>query len=391
MTSLPREKYIVETAENLIRLQSVNPPGREAEAADYVGQLMSQLGMEVQVCKLEPDRANVIGRIEGTGGGPILMLNGHLDVVPPGELEQWKHPPFEPHVEGGQLFGRGSCDMKGGVSAMLAAVKSILEDKTKLSGDLLVTFVADEESLGKGVDDLVERGYSADMAVIGEPTRLQVVTAHKGLIWVELTTFGKSAHASTVKSNDRGGEVNAIYKMCKAILATENYLPALEKRTHKLVGNPTISVGEIVGGTKPNVVPDNCRAMIERRMLPGERSDQVIQEIQKIYDEIGMSDRNFKCDLKTVNIRDAAEISEHEQIVKFCRDSVREVTGVDPGITGFIATSDMATLVNRAKIPTVLLGPGDLAHAHAPNEFVSINELVLASRIYEHLIMSVLR
>ncbi|MGO9646098.1 MAG: M20 family metallopeptidase [Candidatus Bathyarchaeia archaeon] len=389
--TLPSEKYIVETAEHLIRLQSVNPPGREAETADYVGQLMSQIGMEVQVCRLEPDRANVIGRIEGTGGGPKLMLNGHLDVVPPGELDQWRHPPFEPHVEGGQLFGRGSCDMKGGVSAILAAVKSIVDSKTKLKGDLLVTFVADEESLGKGVNDLVERGYSADMAVIGEPTRLQVVTAHKGLIWVELTTFGKSAHASTVKSNNRGDEVNAIYKMCKAISTTENYLPVLEKRRHKLVGNPTISVGEISGGTKPNVVPDNCRAMIERRMLPGERSDQVIQEIRKLFDSIGMSDRNFKYDLRIVNIRDATEISEHEKIVKFCRDSVKEVTGVDPGITGFIATSDMATLVNRAKIPTVLLGPGDLAQAHAPNEFVSINELILAARIYEHLIMTVLR
>ncbi|MFI5449371.1 MAG: M20 family metallopeptidase [Candidatus Bathyarchaeia archaeon] len=388
--TLPSEKYILQTADHLIRLKSVNPPGREAETADYVGQLMSQIGMEVQVHQLEPDRANVIGRIEGTGGGPKLMLNGHLDVVPPGELDQWRHPPFEPHVEGGQLFGRGSCDMKGGVSAILAAVKSIADSKTKLKGDLLVTFVADEESLGKGVNDIVERGYSADMAVIGEPTRLQVVTAHKGLIWVELTAFGKSAHASTVKSNDRGDEVNAIYKMCKAISATENYLPVLEKINHKLVGNPTISVGEISGGTKPNVVPDNCRAMIERRMLPGERSDQVIQEIRKLFDSIGMSDRKFKYDLQIVNIRDAAEISEHEKIVKLCRNSVKEVTGIDPGITGFIATSDMATLVNRAKIPTVLLGPGDLAQAHAPNESVSIKELILAARIYEHLITTAL-
>jgi len=342
------------------------------------------------VHQLEPDRANVIGRIKGTGGGPKLMLNGHLDVVPPGELDQWRHPPFEPHVEDGQLFGRGSCDMKGGISAILAAVKSIAGSKTKLKGDLLVTFVADEESLGKGVNDIVERGYSADMAVIGEPTRLQVVTAHKGLIWVELSTFGKSAHASTVKSNDRGDEVNAIYKMCKAISATENYLPALEKINHKLVGNPTISVGEISGGTKPNVVPDNCRAIIERRMLPGERSDQVIQEIRKLFDSIGMSDRKFKYDLQIVNIRDAAEISEHEKIVKLCRNSVKEITGIDPGITGFIATSDMATLVNRAKIPTVLLGPGDLAKAHAPNESVSIKELILAARIYEHLITTAL-
>jgi acetylornithine deacetylase/succinyl-diaminopimelate desuccinylase family protein len=347
--------------------------------------------MEVQMCQLEPDRANVIGRIEGTGGGPKLMLNGHLDVVPPGELTQWRHPPFEPHVEDGQLFGRGSCDMKGGISAILAAVKSIVDNKTKLKGDLLVTFVADEESLGKGVNDIVERGYSADMAVIGEPTRLQVVTAHKGLIWMELTTFGKSAHASTVKSNNDRGGVNAIYKMCKAISAAENYLPVLEKRMHKLVGNPTISVGEISGGTKPNVVPDNCRAMIERRMLPGERPDQAIQEIRKLFDSIEKLDRNFKYGLKIVNIRDAAEISEHEKIVKFCRNSVKEATGIDPGITGFIATSDMATLVNRAKIPTVLLGPGDLAQAHAPNEFVSINELILAARVYAHLIMSVLR
>jgi len=382
----------VETAENLIRLQSVNPPGHEAETADYVGHLMSQMGMEVQVCQLEPDRANVIGRIKGIGDGPKLMLNGHLDVVPSGELDQWRHPPFEPHVEGGRLFGRGSCDMKGGVSAILAAVKSIVENKIQLKGDLLVTFVADEESLGKGVNDIIERGYSADMAVIGEPTRLRVVTAHKGLIWVEVTTFGKSAHASTVKSNDRGNTVNAIYEMCKAISATENYLAVLEQVRHKLVGNPTISVGTISGGTKPNVVPDNCRAMIERRMMPSERSDQVIQEIRKLFDSIAMSDKNFKYDLRIVNIRDGAEISEDEKIVKFCRNSVKEVTGIDPGITGFIATSDMATLVNRAKIPTVLLGPGDLAaQGHAPNEFLSINELVLAARIYKHFIMTVLR
>ena len=383
---------ILETTKKLIRIQSVNPPGCEAELANYIARLMSEIGLDVHVHELETNRANVIGKIEGTGDGPTLMLNGHLDVVPPGELNQWTSPPFEPRVEGERLFGRGACDMKGGIAAILAATKSIVGRKSELRGSLLVTFVADEESMGKGVNDLIDKGYRADMAVIGEPTRLQVVTAHKGLVWMELTTYGRSAHASTVSSDGKGGGINAIYKMCKAVSQAEEFLTVLENRRHRLVGNPTISVGEIVGGTKPNVVPDSCRASIERRMLPGERPDQVIQELRQLFDSISKTDPNFNYDLKTMNIREAAEINEEERITKLCRNAVKEVTGFDPGITGFVATSDMAVLVNRAKIPTVLLGPGDLgAQGHAPNEFVPIAELTTAARIYERLIMNALR
>jgi acetylornithine deacetylase/succinyl-diaminopimelate desuccinylase family protein len=342
--------------------------------------------MRVEVDEFEPGRANVIGRLSGTSTtNRSLMFNGHLDVVPSGEERQWDHPPFEPTVVNDRLFGRGACDMKGGIASILAAVKSVIDDGVGLKGDLLVSFVADEESFCKGVNRLIERGVKADMAVIAEPTRLQVTIAHKGIIWFQLTVFGKSAHASTVKSGG-GDSVNAIYKMGKALSVIENQLPQLETRKHKLVGNPTVNVGTISGGTKPNVVPDSCTATVERRLLPGEQPDVAEQELRNLLDSIAKSDPTFRYELTRIIVRHAAEVSENEPIVNYSRKAVCDVTGTDPGVRGFIATSDMANLV-RAKIPTILLGPGDLTQAHAPNEFIETEQLVIAAQIYERLII----
>jgi len=381
---------VLEMTKRFVEVESVNPPGLEKGAADLSARILSDIGMEVKIEEALPGRPNVIASLKGTEGKPTLMFNGHLDVVPAGDLEQWSSPPFKPRVRDGLLFGRGSCDMKGGLAAVIGAIKAILKAGTKLRGNLVVTMVVDEESGGTGTLNVVERGHTADMAVVAEPTKLQVLTAHKGVVWFEITTHGRSAHASTVRSHGTGFGVNAIYKMTAVLQAAERHLIDLEKVKHPLVGNPTVNVGTIAGGTKPNVVPDTCKIVLERRLIPGERIEAVRPELDKLFGEIARNDPSFKYSIRQILARAPAETSPDERIVGLCRGALRSVTGEDPGYAGFVATTDMGFLVNQGHVPTVILGPGDIAQAHNPNEYVAVQELITASKVYAQLIVDAL-
>ncbi|TSA43316.1 M20 family peptidase [archaeon] len=381
---------VADLTKRLIEFRSVNPPGLEYEIAEFVAGLMSEIGMEVKIDEVASRRSNVVGWLKGLDGSPTLMMNGHLDVVPAGDLEQWNTPPFRPCLRHDRIYGRGASDMKGGLASTIEAVKALVRSKTELRGNLLVTMVVDEEGEGKGTLNLIERGYKADMAVIAEPSRLQVLTAEKGVIWAEITTHGKSVHASMTTSKGSASGINAINKMARVISALEAQLPILEERKHPLVGNPTTNVGTITGGTKPNVVPDLCKATIDRRLVPGERTQDALHELTALLSEIGQLDQDFKYDMKVVLTREPIEISPEEKIVRLCRSAAKSVTGRESGYGGFVATTDRSFLVNQAHIPTVILGPGDLAQAHSPNEYVETSDLVTASKIYTQLIIDAL-
>ena len=382
--------YLLTVTQRLIRAPSVNPPGKEHLAGEVAQKAMSEIGLKVIVEEIETGRENVIGIFDTGREGPTLMFNGHLDVVPAGDESLWLSPPFQPRLENNRLYGRGSCDMKGGLAAVLAAIKSSSEVAENLRGKIIVAMVMDEESGGTGTRETVRRGYKADMAIIAEPTKLQVLTAHKGVLTFEISTHGKSIHASTVRSSGPGASVSAIYKMGKVLSAFQDYLVQLEKKPHPLVGNPTVNVGTIAGGTKQNVVPDLCTIVAERRLIPGEKKEDAIEEVRAILDGIAHTDPDFKYDMRVVMSRESAEIPSGSRIVELARNAVRFVTGKDPGFAGFVASTDMAILVNEGGIPTVMLGPGDIAQAHTPNEFVDFDEVVTAAQIYAKLIVDVL-
>ena len=346
---------------------------------------MKDLGLTVRVYEFKPGRPSVVGLLSGVKEKPTLMFNGHMDTVPVGDKDLWSVDPFEGVLRDGRIYGRGAADMKGALAAMIASVKAIVESEVRLRGRLILTFVADEEVTGYGTRDLIRRGYRADFAIVGEPNELNVQTAHKGVLWLKVVTRGKAAHASVPHQG-----VNAIYRMADICLALEKMNSLLAGRKHSLLGSPTINVGTIKGGIKTNIVPDYCEITIDRRLIPGEKPIDVKQEIEETLESLGGKTSKLQFELEVLNLAEPSETPQDELIVQVARKAVKEVIGRDPGVTGFTATCDMRFLVNEAGIPTIILGPGSLRQAHVIDEYVEVEQVINAAKIYTSIILKTL-
>jgi len=384
LDKIDREE-VVELTRQLVRIPSENPPGRESELAEFITEKHEELGLTVKVHEFKPRRPSVVGLLSGVEEEPTLMFNGHIDTVPVGDKDLWSVEPFEGILRDGKVYGRGAADMKGALAAMIVSAKAVVESSIKLKGRLILTFVADEEVTGYGTRDLVRRGYRANFAVVGEPSELKVQTAHKGLLWLKIGTKGKAAHASIPHHG-----VNAIYRMAEVCLALEKMNSLLEERRHPLLGSPTINVGTVKGGLKTNIVPDYCEITVDRRLIPGEKPMDAKQEIEETLKSLREKTSRFQVEIEVINVAEPSETSQHEPIVQIAREAVKEIIGRDPGVTGFTATCDMRFLVNEASIPTVILGPGSLQQAHIIDEYIEVEQIVDAAKIYASIILKTL-
>jgi acetylornithine deacetylase/succinyl-diaminopimelate desuccinylase family protein len=366
----------IELTKVLVGFKTVNPPGNERECAEYIAEKMKSLGLSVKLEEKHTGRGNCVATIKGSKGKPTLIFNGHIDVVAPGD--GWQTDPFKGVVINDKIYGRGTSDMKAGIAAMMTAIESLVEAKVELQGDLVFTAVADEESLGPlGTKFLVEQGLRGDMAIVGEPTNMQVETAERGVLWTEIITEGKSAH---------GGRpwlgINAIYKMNEVINALRKLEQELGQKRHPLVRSPTISVNVINGGNRINVVPDSCSILVDRRTIPGESIETAIAEINGILEKQRSEDPSFKASLRIINCAEAFEISQEETIVQSLSKAIHLVTGQRPRLKGKDACTDAHILVTKAGIPTALFGPGLAETAHTNCEYVEITNIVEAAKVY---------
>ena len=366
---------VIELTKDLIRIPSENPPGNQKPIADFIERRMKEIGLTVEKYDYQPNKPNILGRLVGKNERPILMLNGHMDTVPAGDIERWTSSPFEGGERCGRIYGRGASDMKGGIAAMLCAAEEILNRGLDLDGTLLVACVVDEEVTGYGTKDLIDRGYTADYAIVGEPTALQLELATKGALEFEVITRGKPAHASSPRKG-----ISAIYKMSKVCLAFQEYLAELEKMQHPLVGKPSISVGIIEGGTARNVVPERCRIEAERRILPGEKTEDVVSGLQSVFRKLQSEDPELRLEYNVLLECQPSEIPADSLIVRKSAEAVSEVTGKEAVIASSAATTDMRFLVNQGRIPTINLGPGSCAHTY--DESVETQQLINATKIY---------
>lgn len=380
------ENDIVRLAQDLIKIPSVNPLGNEEDVSYFLAEKMRDLGFRVETYEVEPKRPNVIGTLSGSKDGRSIMFNGHMDVVPVGDLSRWTYDPFGGEIHGGRIYGRGSTDMKGGIASMLVAMKALVDSSKEFSGKLIFTGVMDEESEGLGTRSIVERGYRAEMAVIGEPSDGLIYRGHKGSLFFEVITSGTSKHSSQVSSKS---SANAIYRMVRVVRAIEEMLPDLEKRGDGLLGNPTISVGEIEGGTKPNIVPEKCRIVVDRRILPDEDPHTVLNQIRRSLLDLSKDDPEFSVDVNEIISREGAIVSNNSEIVKIASQAIGDVSESTPRISGMKATTDMAFLV-KAGIPTIIYGPGSIQQAHVTDEFIDIDQLLNAARAYASILSSTL-
>lgn len=359
----------------LVKIPSVNPDGTEAELARFIQSWSKENGLEATLDEKIPGRPNVYVTLRGAKRRPRLLFNGHLDVVPVGS--GWRHEPFGAEIEGGRLYGRGATDMKAGLASALVAAKALLDSGIELDGELVIDGVIDEEGPGRGTVQALKRGIPADFGVVCEPTRLEVVTASKGAVDFELKVTGKAAHSSTPEDG-----VNAIYKMNRVIDEIRRYSGTLAKKTHELVGHPTVSVDIIEGGVSTWIVPESCRIIVDRRTLPGESAEEVSKEIRGLVEGMRKEDPGLVIDLRFTQKDASCEISPKERVVGAFQKQCSRVLGRKVGVAGLTGTTDARFMINDYKIPTVIFGPGDLTLAHKPDEYVSLAEVHQAAEVY---------
>jgi acetylornithine deacetylase len=284
--------------------------------------------------------------------------------------------PFRPSVRAGFLHGRGACDMKGGIAAMIGAAKSLTDSGSRLRGDLVLSFVVDEEYTSLGMRKLVEE-YKTDAAIVGEPTDLRVAAAHKGFIWIEVETRGRAAHGSVPEMG-----VDAILHGARVVSRLIELQGKLGSRAHPLVGAPKIHTSMIEGGTNWSIVPDRCVVRLERRTVPGETTLLVMEEIREFLNSLKQEDGTFNAEARSVFERPPLETSSTEPIVQKLRQAVMEVTDADAPIVGVPYWTDGAILVHSSSIPTCIFGPGDIAVAHSPDEYIGVEDVLRAVEIY---------
>ena len=363
----------VKLLKELIALPSVNPaflpPGDartgEQYVADFVAVVAARAGLEIEFQKVLPGRANIIVRLRPQNKiSRTILLAPHLDTVPVATEEQ-----FLPRKQGGRLFGRGACDTKGSVAAMLSALCALAKSKQRpRETEIIFAGLVDEESAQAGSRTLATSKLKADLAIVGEPTSLQVVTAHKGNIWLQLETHGKSAHGSRPELGR-----NAIHAMARVVEALEtDYAAMLRKRRHRLLGPATVNVGTIRGGTQANIVPDSCVITIDRRTLPGETESGVKREIEAFL-------ARKKLHATFSNARNAPCLPmETDASLPLVHQFLRSIGQRKPAGVRFFCD---AAVLAEGGIPSVVFGPGDIAQAHTSDEWISLRSLERAKEI----------
>ena len=342
--------------------------------------------MKVRLQEVLPKRPNIIAEVLGGNNGKSIMFNGHIDTVPIGNIEKWNTDPYKAIIKDNKLFGRGATDMKGSIASMIIAIKYIMNNVENFNGKIIFTGVMAEETTGLGTQKVLEENIKTDMAIVGEPSDEKIYRAHKGTIWFNIFTYGKLEHSS--ESNTESN--NAIINMMRLIEEINKISKELEGKNNSLVGHPSINVGLIEGGTKQNMIADSCKVSIDRRILPEEEPNEILDELRVRFDNLRLIDNRLKFNIEKDTIREAVEVSESEPIVQEVKRAVNKILNINPIVSGMKATTDMSILVNQGNIPSVIYGPGFIKQAHTIDEFIEVERLVESSQVYAEVLLNIL-
>ena len=365
----------------LIALPSVNPAfipsgdprAGEGRVAEFLASVAASGGLDVELQEVLPGRSNLIARLLPTGKvRQRIVLAPHMDTVGVVSDEQ-----FDPRLKNGRIYGRGACDTKGSVAVFLSALLNLaLAKKRPASTEIVLVALVDEENGQAGSRFVARSGFRADLAIVGEPTRLQIVTAHKGDLWLQLETRGKAAHGSRPELGR-----NAVHLMAKIVhLLETDYARQLRKRRHPLLRQATINVGTISGGRQPNIVPDRCAIRIDRRTIPGENDNAVKREILSFIRRHGLSATliDTKHEEPAPPMETSLRLPMVQQFLQ-CAGQKKPV-GVD-----FFTD---AGVLAAAGIPSVVFGPGDIAQAHTADEWVAVSQLERGTKMLGRFLQS---
>lgn len=372
-----------ELTAKLVAIDSRNPtfvpdaPG-EHQAAFFLADLLANWGFDVSKQEVVAGRFNVLARAgRASPGARSLMLNGHLDIV---GVDGMTHPPFDPRVANGRLYGRGSADMKSGIAAMCVAARDAVA--RGIDGEVIIALVIDEEYESLGTRALIASGIRADAAVITEPTRLALCPAHRGFVWLRLDVHGRAAHGSRY---DIG--VDAITNAALIIAELDRFQgESLHERTHPLLGRGSLHMSLISGGSGLSTYPELCSLELERRTLPGETEQTFLKEVAAAIEMVRETHPDLKVDVSVTTSQGPSDVATDEPVMQAMSDALRQEQ-LPPRIEGLSAWTD-AALLNAAGVPAICFGPGDIALAHSATEFVLLAEIDAATRVLSRFVHS---
>lgn len=363
---------------SLIQYETVNPPGDVADAAEFCRAKLAREGFDAAIVGPSAEHRNVVATLRGAGNGPHLLFNAHLDVVPIGDVSAWTHPPFAGVIEERRMFGRGAADDKASVAAQVMAAVAIARSGLPLQGTLTITAVADEETGGDhGAGYLVDEHLeSADFVIVGEPTNGIICIGERGRVVLELTVHGKTGHAAVPASG-----VNAVELMGRIMsdLVTRLW-PEVHARAHPVLPPSTATISLVNGGVKINVIPDRCTIAIDRRIVPGESVEGTVREIQDVAERILEGVAGASVTVST-SVGRPARMTDVDSPVALAITSAVRALGREPRLGGFFAGSDAKHFARR-NWPTLIVGPGNPAVAHTPDEWVDLDDVMYATRLY---------
>jgi acetylornithine deacetylase/succinyl-diaminopimelate desuccinylase family protein len=363
---------------DLVRIPSVNPMGRDVEGptflegrvADYVARFVGELGVRVERQTVLPGRDNVVAHFESPDAKQTLVFEAHEDTVP---VDGMTIDPFGGEIRNGRLYGRGACDVKGGMASMLSAFARIVRERPRGAPNVVIACTIDEEHTFLGVQRLVG-GLTADAAVVAEPTMLKIVHAHKGVVRWHIMTSGRSCHSSRPEQG-----INAIYRMGRLLGAIESYAKQLaQSASDPMLGSPTLSVGRIDGGLSVNTVPDFCRIEIDRRLIPGEDSSQAVQHCESYLRGQSNLDAAFSFSKPWLHCP-ALPSQRDSDIARRLGESVAAVIGKCE-MEAVPYGTDASSLA-EVGIPSVVFGPGDIAQAHTADEWIELEQVDRAAEV----------
>ena len=372
-----------ELLKKLIQAKTTTENG-ELAAAEVIADEFGRAGINSRIDNWDQIRANIITRIESAGQRAGLLFACHLDVVGPGEAV-WNNPAFSAVETDGKIYGRGAVDMKGGTAAAVTAIRQIVESDVKLKGDIVFAAVAGEETDSAGasrfVDDknlmkeLTPQGLAG--VIIPEPTDFEVITAHRGMLWLQISTKGKAAHSSTPQLG-----VNAIDSMRRVLNELESY--EIKAGPHELLGICSMSVNTITGGKAMNVVPDKCSLGIDFRTLPQQNHNEIVFDLQKIFERLKTGDENFDAEISILRQVQPLETDVNSEFVKIFGSAV--------GISETKAIGYTTDGPHFASLgaPIVIFGPGKPQLCHKPDEYIDISDLEKCVEYYNNIILKFL-
>jgi acetylornithine deacetylase/succinyl-diaminopimelate desuccinylase family protein len=372
--------HVARLLSDLVAIPSVNPMGRALTGPDffetrltaYLEQWLDALGVRHERHAVAPGRDNLLAWYDPPGARRLVLFDVHQDTVPVGGMTI---PPFVPAIEQGRLYGRGSCDVKGSMAAMLSAFARLVRESPARAASVLLACTVDEEFTHLGSSCLSAMKHGADLAIVAEPTSLDLVTCHKGVLRWKIRTNGVACHSSTPELG-----VNAIYRMGKVLEAIEMYAATVKRLSpHEILGSPSLSVGRIEGGESVNVVPDWCEVEVDRRLIPGEFADACLRDAREWLNNHLVADTSFEFGQPWVQMPPLAP--EASAWLDPLGAAIERATGRRPQVRGVPFGTDAGPLSAKGT-PCVVFGPGDIAQAHTKDEWVDLDQVNLAAEAY---------